>query len=185
MDMRMNPQGTRTARDILAQWSEAEIETILREYGEERFSRQIARAIVERRCKRPIETATDLVDVIISAVPAKARYRSLHPARKTFQALRIAVNDELSRLDEALRKCFGLLEPEGVLMVITYHSLEDRIAKTVFRQIEARGAGVVRTKKVIRPGKAEVTRNPRSRSAKLRVIQSRGCWGKENDDKKR
>jgi 16S rRNA (cytosine1402-N4)-methyltransferase len=184
LDMRMNPQDEGTARDIMAYWSEAEIERILREYGEERFSRQIARAIVEQRDKRQIETTADLVDVVKSAIPARARYRSLHPARKTFQALRIAVNDELSRLDEALRQCFGLLEPEGVLIVITYHSLEDRIAKRAFKQIEAGGPGLVRTRKVIRPGKAEVARNPRSRSAKLRVIQSQGCWGKEADDKK-
>ncbi len=178
LDMRMNPQSPRTARDIVTQSSEAELERILREYGEERFSRQIARAIVEQRDKRQIETTTELVEVIKSALPARARYKQQHPARKTFQALRIAVNDELSRLDSALRRCFSLLEPEGVLMVITYHSLEDRIAKRVFKQAETGGTGLVRTKKVIRPSEAEVAGNPRARSAKLRVIQSQGSWGK-------
>ncbi|HHY11193.1 MAG TPA: 16S rRNA (cytosine(1402)-N(4))-methyltransferase RsmH [Firmicutes bacterium] len=172
LDMRMNPAGARTARDILAESDEEEIETILREYGEERFARRIARAIVERRAEREITTTIELVEVVKGAIPARARHGTIHPARKTFQALRIAANDELSRLAGALRECFGLLESEGVLLVITYHSLEDRIAKRVFKEIQAGGLGTVRTRKVIRPSEGEVAGNPRSRSAKLRVIQS-------------
>ncbi|HOA70449.1 MAG: 16S rRNA (cytosine(1402)-N(4))-methyltransferase RsmH [Bacillota bacterium] len=185
LDMRMNPQSTTTAKDIVAYSSEEELERILREYGEERYSRQIAKAIVEHRDKHPIETTTELVQIIQNAIPSRVRYRRLHPARKTFQALRIAVNDELSRLDAALRRCFSLLEAGGVLMVITYHSLEDRIAKRVFRELEAMGPGLVRTKKVIRPSEAEVADNPRARSGKLRVIQRRDVGGKGNHDQER
>lgn len=171
LDMRMNPAGQRTARDILSESSEEELERIMREYGEERFSRQIARAIVKRRAAEPILTTENLVEVVINAVPPRARRDKIHPARRTFQALRIAVNDELSRLARTLRGIFSLLEPGGILLVIAYHSLEDRIAKNVFRELEAGGDGKVRTRKVLRPSEAEIERNPRSRSARLRVIE--------------
>ncbi|HHY16769.1 MAG TPA: 16S rRNA (cytosine(1402)-N(4))-methyltransferase RsmH [Firmicutes bacterium] len=171
LDMRMNPAAPRTAGDILLESSEDELECIIREYGEERFSRQIARAIVTRRIVEPITTTEALVDVVIDAIPSRARREKMHPARRTFQALRIATNDELSRLAKSIRRAFFLLEQGGILMVISYHSLEDRIAKNVLKELEAIGAGTVRAKKVIRPSEAEIERNSRSRSAKLRVIQ--------------
>lgn len=171
LDMRMNPCSPKRAADIVSEASEEELERIIREYGEERFSRRIAREIVFRRTNEPILTTQDLVDVVTNALPAGARKDYIHPARRTFQALRIATNDELSRLGESLSVAFSLLEPGGVLMVITYHSLEDRIAKVTFKELEARHGGTIRTKKVLRPSETEVQGNPRSRSAKLRVIQ--------------
>ncbi len=171
LDMRMNPAGQRTAKDILSESSEEQLERIIREYGEERFSRQIARAIVKRRAAKPIATTQNLVEVVRNAIPPRARKDKMHPARRTFQALRIAVNDELSRLARTFKRVFSLLEPGGVLLVIAYHSLEDRIAKNVFRELEAGEDGIVRTRKVLRPSEAEIERNPRSRSARLRVIE--------------
>lgn len=171
LDMRMNPCSPKTAADIVSEANEEELERIIREYGEERFARRIAREIVLRRTSEPILTTQDLVDVVTNALPAGARKDYIHPARRTFQALRIATNDELSRLGESLSVAFSLLEPGGVLMVITYHSLEDRIAKVTFKELGARRNGSIRTKKVLRPSEAEVQGNPRSRSAKLRVIQ--------------
>ena len=171
LDMRMNPDAPKTARDILAESSQDELERILRDYGEERFARRIARTIVERRKIKEITTTTELVDAIKGAMPVRTRSQAQHPARKTFQALRIATNDELSRLNASIVQGFHLLEQGGVILIITYHSLEDRIAKNTFRDIESKGLGTVRTRKVVRPSEAEIKRNPRSRSAKLRVIQ--------------
>lgn len=172
LDMRMDPRLHKTAADILAEASEDELERIIREYGEERFSRRIAREIVERRKVEPITTTGQLVEVIDSAMPKGARKDPIHPARRTFQALRIATNDELSRLGDSLAVAFSLLEPGGVLIVITYHSLEDRIVKNTFKELEANLSATIRTKKVLRATKSEVEVNPRSRSAKLRVIQN-------------
>lgn len=172
LDMRMDPRLHKTAADILAEASEDELEGIIREYGEERFSRRIAREIVERRKVEPITTTGQLVEVIDSAMPKGARKDPIHPARRTFQALRIATNDELSRLGDSLAVAFSLLEPGGVLIVITYHSLEDRIVKNTFKELEANLSATIRTKKVLRATKSEVEVNPRSRSAKLRVIQN-------------
>ncbi len=171
LDMRMNPMQQKTAGDVLSESDEKTIERILKRYGEERFAKQIARAITKYKTKQKISTTTELVEIIKSAIPARARYGSIHPARRTFQALRIATNDELSQLRCSLYKCFDLLEPKGVLIVITYHSLEDRIVKRVFKQIEDKKIGVVRTRRVVRPTKAEILKNSRSRSAKLRVVQ--------------
>ena len=168
----MDPRLHKTAADILAEASEDELEGIIREYGEERFSRRIAREIVERRKVEPITTTGQLVEVIDSAMPKGARKDPIHPAKRTFQALRIATNDELSRLGDSLAVAFSLLEPGGVLIVITYHSLEDRIVKNTFKELEANLSATIRTKKVLRATKSEVEVNPRSRSAKLRVIQN-------------
>ncbi|HHW17687.1 MAG TPA: 16S rRNA (cytosine(1402)-N(4))-methyltransferase RsmH [Firmicutes bacterium] len=173
LDMRMNPDSPKTARDIIMNSSEAELERIIREYGEERFSQKIARAIVERRSVKPIETASDLVEVILKAIPGRFRGGRLHPARRTFQALRIATNDEISKLGNSLQNAFYLLNPGGKLMVISYHSLEDRVVKGLFRELEKTGNARVLTKKPDRPSEAEVARNPRSRSAKMRVIERR------------
>jgi 16S rRNA (cytosine1402-N4)-methyltransferase len=181
LDMRLNPAQQTTAADIINNWSEGELERIIREYGEEHFSRQIARNIIKAR---PVMTTFQLARLIEQAVGGK-RGR-IHPATRTFQALRIAVNHELENLEEALKQALNMLGFEGRLVVISYHSLEDRIVKQ-FMQRESRDCicppgtptcvcghtASVRLiqKKAITPSPAELQRNPRSRSAKLRVAE--------------
>lgn len=160
-----------TAKDIIADWDEEEIAKIIREYGEERFSGRIARAIVEARRKNSIDTAQQLAEVISGVVPAFYRHGRIHPATRTFQALRIAVNDELNALKEGLEGALGLLAPGGRVAVITFHSLEDRIVKHAFRDAEKEGKGSRLTKKPIVPELSERQRNPRARSAKLRIFE--------------
>ncbi len=162
-----------TAKDIIADWDEEEIAKIIREYGEERFSGRIARVIVEHRDKKPIETARELGEIIFSAVPGFYRHGKLHPATRTFQALRIAVNDELNALTEALIQAIDLLTPGGRVAVISFHSLEDRIVKRAFREAEERGEGKRITKKPLVAGDDERAINPRARSAKLRIFQKK------------
>ena len=169
LDMRMGQTGP-TATDILNSWDEHAIELVLRGFGEERFSKKIAKAIVERREVKPFETTTELVDLVLSVRPRTFRDR-IHPATKTFQALRIAVNEELSALEEGLEKGFKLLKPEGRFAVISFHSLEDRIVKNFFRDKAKAGEGKLVNKKPIIPDQEELVSNPRARSAKLRVIQ--------------
>ena len=136
LDMRMDQSQALTAREIVNTWSEDELNRILRDYGEEKWARQIARVICDRRKAAPIETTSQLVDIIDAAIPKKFRQGDgSHPARRTFQALRIAVNDELDPLEPALRALAGLLNPGGRLCVITFHSLEDRIVKNTFRSL--------------------------------------------------
>lgn len=184
LDMRMSAQGP-SAEELINTASEQELAKILWEYGEERYSRRIAQAIVAARLQRPITTTFELVDVIKSALPAAAM-RDAHPARRTFQALRIAVNGELEILDGALTDAFNLLKPGGRLCVITFHSLEDRITKQNFAS-QCKGCtcppefpvcvcgnvpkGRLVSKKPIEPSEEELKNNPRSRSAKLRVIE--------------
>jgi len=163
-----------TAKDIIADWDEQEIADMIRKYGEERFAGRIARAIVEAREKNPIETAKQLAEVISAAVPAFYRRGKLHPATRTFQALRIAVNDELSALEEGIRDALELLSPEGRVAVISFHSLEDRIVKQAFRKAEDEGKGIRITKKPIVPSAAEKAKNFRARSAKLRIFEKHG-----------
>jgi len=174
LDMRMNQEGPVTAKDILNNWSEEDISRILWEYGEERFARRIAAAIVRAREERLLETSKDLVDVIMGAYPAAARRGGPHPARRTFQALRIAANDELSRLAESLERAFNLLRRQGLVAVLTYHSLEDRIVKNTFKGLVERKTGKRIQKKPETASEAEVQANARSRSAKLRVIERYG-----------
>ncbi|MBV9349620.1 MAG: 16S rRNA (cytosine(1402)-N(4))-methyltransferase RsmH [Patescibacteria group bacterium] len=164
---------TLTAKDIIADWDEDEIAKIIREYGEERFSGRIARAIVETRKEKEIDTADFLAEIIAGAVPGFYRRSRLHPATRTFQALRIAVNDELNALTEALGDALDLLSPGGRLAVISFHSLEDRIVKRVFRAAEDSGRGKRITKKPIVPSQEERSANPRARSAKLRIFNKR------------
>lgn len=171
LDMRMNPGNPVTARDILHNSSEEELERILREYGEERFARRIAAGIVRRRSEGRLETSGDLVEVVLESIPAWARKGTVHPARRTFQALRIRVNDEIDRLLPALEDAFDLLQPGGVIAVISYHSLEDRIVKRLFVRLEEAERGKRLFTKAITPSQAEIERNPRSRSAKLRAIR--------------
>lgn len=164
LDMRLSRSGL-TAADIVNTFDEHAIELILRGFGEERNSRRIAKAIV---ASRPLNTSTDLVKAVESVVPRRGR---IHPATKTFQALRIAVNKELESLEEGLEKGFRILNPGGRLAVISFHSLEDRIVKNFFRDKAREGFATVITKKLVVPTRDEIVRNPRSRSAKLRILQ--------------
>ena len=159
-----------TARDIVNTWSEETLKTIFYGFGEERYAGRIARAIVDARVLAPIETTDDLVSIITRAVPVSYQKGKIHPATRVFQALRIAVNDELEALKEGIEKSFNVLAPGGKLLVITFHSLEDRIVKHFFKDLENREQGVLFTKKPITATDEELAINPRSRSAKLRII---------------
>ncbi len=170
LDMRMDQRSKKTAGDVLMTYSQDELERVLWEYGEERFSRRIAREIVRRREGRPLNTAEDLMEVIKKAVPLRAR-SGIHPGRRTFQALRIEVNDELSQLKASVSMAFQLLNPGGIVAVLSYHSLEDRLVKQAFRSLEENHGGRILAKKPRVPSEAEIQTNPRSRSAKLRVIE--------------
>jgi len=160
-----------TAHDIVNGWEEEVIADVLYGYGEEQFSRRIARGIVKAREKGEIKTTGELVTIIEKAVPAFYRNKKTHPATKTFQALRIAVNDELGALREGLEKAWLALNPGGRLAVITFHSIEDRIVKRMLREKASADLGKLVTKKPSIPSKEELKANPRSRSAKLRIIQ--------------
>jgi 16S rRNA (cytosine1402-N4)-methyltransferase len=184
LDMRMDPSSPQTAADVVNELSERELADVFRRYGEERFSRQIARAIVRRRDERPFERTADLVEVVRGAIPAPRRFGDGHPAKRVFQALRIVVNDELAALEQALPTALRLLRPGGRLAVISFHSLEDRIVKRYFAA-QARGCDCppdlpicvcgkepslrLGTRKAVRPSPAETAENPRASSARLRV----------------
>ena len=186
LDMRMGPDAEKTAAQLLAELDEGEIERILREYGEERWAARIARFVVERRKVRPIVDVEDFVSVIKAAIPAGARQGGPHPARRSFQALRIAVNRELESLETGLAAAVDRLRPGGRLTVISFHSLEDRIVKTFMRD-ESKGCTCppdlpvcacekkprlrVLTRKPVAAGDEELKANPRSRSAKLRAAE--------------
>jgi 16S rRNA (cytosine1402-N4)-methyltransferase len=184
LDMRMDPTQELTARELVNEWSERDLVTIFRRYGEERYARQIARAIARRRREQPFERSGELVDVIKAAIPAPARFGDGHPAKRVFQALRIAVNDELAALEQALPAALDLLRPGGRLAVISFHSLEDRIVKQFLRERE-RGCTCppdfpicicghepelrAVQRRPVRPSEAEVAANPRAASARLRA----------------
>jgi 16S rRNA (cytosine1402-N4)-methyltransferase len=167
LDMRMNQQQSLTAADAINDWQEADLVEIFFKYGEERLSRRIVRRIIQRR---PFQTTTELANAIASAVPPKYRYARIHPATRVFQALRIAVNDELGALETFLEKAPVALAPNGRLVVISFHSLEDRLVKHSLRDSELLQ---VITKKPIIAREEEIIENMRSRSAKLRVAQRR------------
>jgi 16S rRNA (cytosine1402-N4)-methyltransferase len=186
LDMRMDPRGGDTAADLLANLSERELADMFSRYGEERYSRQIARAICRRRMSQPYERSADLVDTIRHAIPTPAQFGSGHPAKRVFQALRIAVNDELAMVEDGLDAAMQILKPGGRIAVISFHSLEDRIVKERFRDASApctcppdlpicgcnREATLrVLTPRVIRPGSSELDRNPRAASSRLRVAE--------------
>lgn len=184
LDMRMDPSADVTAAGIVNEAAERDLATIFKRYGEERYARQIARAIVRRRKEQRFERTSDLVETIKAAIPAPARFGDGHPAKRVFQALRIAVNDELGALEAALPAAFAMLRPGGRLAVISFHSLEDRITKRFMRDLE-RGCECPPdfpicvcgkepqfrslSRKAIRPGARETAANPRSSSARLRV----------------
>jgi len=186
LDMRMNGEDVRDARQIVNTWSYEELRRILYDYGEERFAPRIAAAICRRREQAPIETTLELVDVIKSAMPASALREKQHPAKRSFQAIRIAVNDELGAVETVMKKAVPLLNPGGRLAVITFHSLEDRIVKNAMAEA-AKGCTCppsfpvcvcgkkpqvrIVTRKPIVSGEEELERNPRARSAKLRICE--------------
>ncbi|HEX2302063.1 MAG TPA: 16S rRNA (cytosine(1402)-N(4))-methyltransferase RsmH [Gaiella sp.] len=184
LDMRMDPSSETTAAEIVNTRDERELVTIFRRYGEERFAAPIARAIVRRRAEQPFTRTGDLVDVIKAAIPTPARFGEGHPAKRVFQALRIAVNDELGQLEGALPAALEMLRPGGRLAVISFHSLEDRIVKRFFAA-QAKGCTCppdfpvcvcgkeptlrLLTRKPVRPGARETDANPRAASARLRA----------------
>lgn len=165
---------TFTAEDILNTWDEENISTILFGYGEERFAKRIAKRIVEARGMQPIKTTKELVEIIRTAVPSWYRSgRKIHFATKTFQALRMAVNDEIRTLEQALNDAWEALTPKGRMAVISFHSMEDRMVKKFFRERSKEEKGTLLTKKPIVPGLEEIKKNKRSRSAKLRIIEKK------------
>lgn len=186
LDMRMNNEDALTAHTVVNTWPQEELKRILYNYGEERYAPQIAAAICRRREERPIETTLELVDVIRSAMPAAALREKQHPAKRSFQAIRIAVNDELGSVEKVMVDAIPALNPGGRLAIITFHSLEDRIVKTGMADA-ARGctcppnfpvcvcgkkpAVKLISRKPIVSGPEELERNPRARSAKLRICE--------------
>jgi len=163
--------GGLTALEVVNGWSEEDLAGIIAEYGEERFALRIARGIVEERKRGIIETSGELREIISRSVPERYKHGRIHPATRTFQAIRIAVNDELGSIKEGLAKAASRLNPGGRIAAISFHSLEDRIVKRYFRELCKENSFRQITKKPITPSNEEITANPRSRSAKLRVIE--------------
>lgn len=186
LDMRMNRDNDFSAYEVVNNYSEEELYKIIRDYGEERFAKRIANFIVNKRNIKPIETTFELVDIIKAAIPAKARREGPHPAKRTFQAIRIEVNSELKILNKTIEDGINRLNPGGRMAIITFHSLEDRIVKLKFRELEnpctcpkefpvcvcgKKPLVKVLSKKGIAPTEKEIEENPRSRSAKVRVVE--------------
>ena len=186
LDMRMDRRQGFTAKDLINNYSEQELYHIIRDYGEDKFARNIAKHIVKEREKKPIETTFELSEIISHAIPMKMRVQGGHPAKKTFQAVRIALNRELEVLEESIEGMIKALKPEGRLCIISFHSLEDRIVKKAFRTAEdpcicpkdfpictcgRKSLGRVISKKAIIPSDLEMEENPRARSAKLRIFE--------------
>lgn len=188
LDMRMDVRQTQTAKDIVNGYSEMELYRIIRDYGEDKFAKNIAKHIVQKRQEKPIETAGELTDIIRAAIPMKVQMTGGHPAKRTFQAIRIELNRELAVLQEHLDEMIELLNPGGRICIITFHSLEDRIVKNSFKKNENPctcpkdfpvcvcgnvSKGSVITRKPVLPGEKELEENSRSKSAKLRVFEKR------------
>ena len=186
LDMRMDKQMTLTAKDIVNGYTESELRRVIKDYGEDRFYAAIARQIVLAREKEPLATAGDLVKAVKKAYPAKELRKPGHPAKKTFQAIRIELNNELKVLEDNLRDMVNLLNDKGRICIITFHSLEDRIVKNIFRECEnpctcppdfpvcvcgKKPLGKVISRKPINPSEAELNDNPRAQSARLRVFE--------------
>ena len=173
LDMRLNPGSGMSAADIVNGYSEENLADVIYRYGEERYSRRIARAIVEKRSVAPIKSSSELAEVIRGSVPREYRYGRIHPATRTFQALRIEVNSELDRITPALESAIRVLKSGGRIAVITFHSLEDRKVKWFFKDEASREDARIRilTKKPVVPSAEEEEENPPSRSAKLRVVE--------------
>lgn len=186
LDMRMNNDNDFTAADVVNGYSKEELERVIREYGEEKWAKRIAEFIVNERQNKDIKTTFELVDIIKAAIPASARREGPHPAKRTFQAIRIEVNKEIEILEKAVNDCIDVLKKDGRLCIITFHSLEDRIVKNVFKKREnpctcppnfpvcvcnKKPEIKVITKKPILPSESELAENPRARSAKLRIAE--------------
>lgn len=186
LDMRMDQRQSRTAGDIINEYSEMDLYRIIRDYGEEKFAKNIAKHIVIRRQEKPIETTEELNEIIRAAIPAKARATGGHPSKRTYQAIRIELNRELEVLNDSLDDMIDLLLPGGRLCVITFHSLEDRMVKNIFKRNEnpctcppsfpvctcgKKSKGIMLTRKPIVPMEKELEENPRSKSSKLRVFE--------------
>lgn len=189
LDMRMDRRNPKTAKDIVNTYDEMQLFHVIRDYGEDKFAKNIAKHIVREREKKPIETTGELVRIIDMAIPAKIRANGGHPAKKTFQAIRIELNEELEILKNTIDSMVDLLAEEGRLSIITFHSLEDRIVKNLFRKNEnpctcppdfpvcvcgKKSKGKVITRKPILPSEQEITENKRAKSAKLRVFEKIG-----------
>ena len=186
LDMRMDQRGSRTARDIVNEYSEQELFRVIKDYGEDKFAKNIAKHICTARAVKPIETTGELTEIIKQSIPMKIRATGGHPAKKTFQAIRIELNQELEVLKNSLDDMIELLNDEGRICIITFHSLEDRIVKTIFKRNEnpctcpsnfpvcvcgKKSKGKVITRKPILPSEEELEENTRSKSAKLRVFE--------------
>jgi 16S rRNA (cytosine1402-N4)-methyltransferase len=170
LDMRMDTSSGATAAEMLATVDEKTLADVIYELGEERHARRVARAVVAAGKSRPIETTGQLAEIVRRAIPRKG-YMRIDPATRTFQAIRIWVNRELEGLDDFLKRASARLAPGGRLVVLTFHSLEDRVVKHTLRALQAEGAIVIRTKRPLVPSEAEIERNPRARSAKLRAAE--------------
>lgn len=186
LDMRMNQEQALSAYEVVNDWPYEDLVHILYRYGEEKFAKRIARAIEERRAQQPIETTTELAEIVKTAIPAATRRTGGHPAKRSFQAIRIAVNDELGAVEDSLEQALTLLKPEGRISVITFHSLEDRLVKQLFKEVSQgpevpRGLPVLPgqmqspfalvNRKPIVASPEELEANNRSRSAKLRILR--------------
>jgi len=172
LDMRYNPEiNPLTAYEIVNSFSEDELEMVLKEYGEERFARQISKKIVEKRKSKPIRTTLDLVQIIWLAMPSWYKSNKIHPATKTFQALRIKTNEEIEALKQGLVKAVDVVEKQGRIVVISFHSLEDREVKKIFKRGAQLNILEILTKKPITASEEEIVGNPRARSAKLRAAK--------------
>jgi len=186
LDMRMDTTLALTASEVVNTYNEDELTKIIKDYGEENWAKRIAKFIVEERKKKEISTSHELVEVIKKAIPAKARERGPHPAKRTFQAIRIEVNNELGIIKETIKNTAEVLNPFGRIVIITFHSLEDRIVKNTFKELASscvcppefpvctcgkESEGKIITRKPVLPSKEEIDGNPRSRSAKLRIFE--------------
>lgn len=186
LDMRMDHETQISAYDIINSFAQGELEKIIRDYGEEKMAGRIARTIFQKRQLKPIETTTQLAAIVASSMPAKLKWQKIHPATRTFQAIRIAVNNELDNIKPAISDASSVLKPGGRLCVISFHSLEDRLVKNEFRNLtgscdcpkdipycvcQKKAELKILTKKALMPSEAETENNPRARSAKLRVAE--------------
>jgi 16S rRNA (cytosine1402-N4)-methyltransferase len=171
LDMRMDPSSGTTAEELVNHMPERDLADLIFQLGEERYSRRIARAIVEAR---PIRKTTELAQVVTRAIPSRSGLHQIHPATRTFLALRLAVNRELENLERLLAKALDVLRPQGRLVIISFHSLEDRLVKRAFQRWQREGQARLLARKVVRPSREELDRNPRARSAKLRAAEKGG-----------
>jgi len=171
LDMRMDQRLATTAASLIQRLSERELAELIQTYGEERWARRIARRIVDARTRQPIRTTTQLARLVVEAIPAKTHHQRIHPATRTFLALRLAVNEELACLEGLLKALPDVLMPGGRAVIIAFHSLEDRLVKRAFQHGAKAGVFRMLTKKPIRPGAPEVAENPRARSARLRAVE--------------